>query len=66
MPKFITLTPIKLSPDEITPENTEVELTDKQAKPLLAARAISAAEKPAAQGAPGPKPPPRSAEKEVG
>lgn len=45
MPKFITLTPIKFSPDEITPEGAEVDLTDKQSKPLLAAGAIAAAEK---------------------
>jgi hypothetical protein len=41
MPKFMTLTPIKFSAEEITPENTEVELTDKQAKPLLAQGAIA-------------------------
>lgn len=40
MPKFVTLTPIKFSADEITPEGAEVELSAKDAKPLLEAGAL--------------------------
>jgi len=40
MPEFITKTPIKFTATEITPEGEPVELTEKEAKPLLASGAI--------------------------
>jgi len=48
MPKFKTLTPIKIF-EEITPEGDEIELSEKQAKTLLARGDIEPASRPIAE-----------------
>jgi len=42
MSKYTAKTPIKLNDDERVEEGAELELTDKQAKPLLAIGAVEA------------------------
>ena len=64
MPKYQVLSPIKIgpNPDDVLSIGDEAEFTEKEAKELIACGALKEATKPA----PGPKPPPRSAQKEVG
>ena len=44
MSKYIAKTPIKLDDDKRVEEGDELELTDKQAKPLLASGAVTPAQ----------------------